>query len=269
MSNEPAEEIVEHEIKATVLNMKTAHMRPNKLRKHVCKQIKETNWTQYQRVLDRLVKDGSLKTKEMDGEHVILSLGKIAGKGTKVTKASKATKATKVVPASPLQKQKAMTHEMEVPFDIILYLSRKGRRKQTNIETNTKTELSFDAETVKAMLSHVTSRDQNSTITITNMWSFDEGSDEKEAKKKAKKQVDAAIACISRMIISFQDNPDHFIRQKAGGTFAEQAETKQRKLEIAKKRRKKSNHDDGDEDTASEADDGSKKKKTKRQRKFY
>ena len=267
MSNEPAEEVVEHEIKATVLNMKTAHMRPNKLRKHVCKQIKQTNWTQYQRVLDRLVKDGSLKTKEMDGEHVILSLGKIGAKGTKATKASKAVHVPAL--ASPLQKQKVMTHDMEVPFDIILYLSRKGRRKQTNIETNTKTELSFDAKTVKAMLSHVTSRDQNSTITITNMWSFEEGSDEKEAKKKAKKQVDAAIACISRMIISFQDNPDHFIRQKAGGTFAEQAETKQRKLEIAKKRRKKSSNDDGDEDAASEVDDASKKKKTKRQRKFY
>jgi len=264
MSKEPAEEVGEHEIKTTVLNMKTAHMRPNKLRKHVCKQIKETNWTQYQRVLDRLVKDGSLKTKEVDGEHVILSLGKIGAKGTKATKASK------VVPALalPPQKQKAMTHDMEVPFDIILYLSRKGRRKQTNIETNTKTELSFDAKTVKAMLSHVSSREQNSTITITNMWS-EEDSDEKEAKKKAKKQVDAAIACISRMIISFQDNPDHFIRQKAGGTFAEQAETKQRKLEIAKKRRKKSGNDDGDEDAASEVDDASKKKKTKRQRKFY
>mmetsp|Transcript_14100 Transcript_14100/g.21139 ORF Transcript_14100/g.21139 Transcript_14100/m.21139 type:complete len:255 (+) Transcript_14100:89-853(+) len=254
MSNEPAEAVVEHEIKATVASMKTPHMRPNKLRKHVCKQIKETNWTQYQRVLDKLVQDGSLQTKEVDGEQVILSLGK-------------ATKASKDVSASPLQKQKVMTHEMEVPFDIILYLTRKGRRKQTNIETNTKTELSFDAETVKAMLSHVSSRDQNSTITITNMWSFDEGSDEKEAKKKAKKQVDAAIACISRMIISFQDNPDHFTRKKAGGTFAEQAETKQRKLEIAKKRRKKSSNDDKDEAAASEGDEASKKKK--RQRKFY
>lgn len=257
MSKEPSDEIVEHEIKAVVANMKTAHMRPNKLRKIVCKQIKETNWTQYQRIIDRLIQDKSLQTKEVDREHVILSLRV----GENVDKKTIA----KVV--SPLKNQKVMTHEMEVPYDIILYLTRKGRRKQKNIEANTKTELSFDDDTIKAMRSHVSSRDETSKITITKQWNADDGSDEKEAKGKAKNQVHAANGCVSRMILSFQDNPDHFTRKKAGGTFAEQDEAKQRKLEIAKKRKKNSSTDDNSSAIVAETDEVPKKKK--RNRKFY
>jgi hypothetical protein len=258
MSNEPSDEIVEHDIKAVVANMKTAHMRPNKLRKIVCKQIKDTNWTQYQRVIDGLIQDKSLQTKKVDGESVVLSL-RVGGSADKKTVA-------KV--QSPLKNQKIMTHEMEVPYDIILYLTRKGRRKQTNIEDNTKTALSFDADTMKAMRSHVSSRDETSKNTITKQWNSDDGSDEKEAKGTAKKQVHAANGCISRMILSFQDNPDHFTRKKAGGTFAEQDEAKQRKLDIAKKRKKHSSTDATDVSAdVVEGDEAPKKKK--RKRKFY
>jgi hypothetical protein len=47
------------------------------------------------------------------------------------------------------------------------------------------------------------------------------------------------------MIQSFEKNPDHFVPPKAGGTFAEQAEAKQRKAETAqmKKKKKLSNGD--------------------------
>lgn len=72
MSIEPSDDDIKNEIVSNVASMQV-HMRTNKLRKIICKKISGTKWTQYQRVLDALIKDGSLKTQEVDGESLILS----------------------------------------------------------------------------------------------------------------------------------------------------------------------------------------------------
>ncbi len=73
MSVEPSDEEIKNGIISNVASMQV-HMRTNKLRKIICKKISGTKWTQYQKVLDSLIKDGSLKTQEVDGESLILSL---------------------------------------------------------------------------------------------------------------------------------------------------------------------------------------------------
>jgi hypothetical protein len=78
------------------------------------------------------------------------------------------------------------------------------------------------------------------------------------------------------MIQSFEKNPDHFVPPKAGGTFAEQAEAKQRKAETAqmKKKKKSSNGNkrknlSTTNDSSSKIDENENDIKTKKVRRKY
>jgi len=245
MSAEPSDEIVKNEILSTVTASMQAHMRPNKLRKLICKQVNGTNWTQYQRVLDKLIKKGSLSTQAVGGEEVILSLNANA--------------------APAPEKQDApnvITADVEVPFEIILHLTKKGHQKQKNVELNTKTKITFDAETKKALRTHL-SDVKTGSLTISRSWSWipDDELNEKEAKEAAEKQLNAAKIMISQMVKAFEKNPDRFVIAKAGGTFAEQDEAKKRKLEATRRgpQHKKNSQNEDAVDEAAE----------KKHRRFY
>lgn len=124
---------------------------------------------------------------------------------------------------------------------------------------NTKTKMTFDADTNQAMWNNL-SNVKKSTLTFTKTWSPDESIDEKEAKEVAMKQMKAAKFMISQMLKSFKENPDHFEVKKAGGTLAEQDEAKKRKIEATKKHQKKKK---------SQTEDGKANDASKKQRKFY
>lgn len=227
MSSEPEDKTVEIEIKHALASIKVKNIRPNKLRKIVCKKVKGTNWTQYQRVIDAMIKNGSVSTLEENGEVVIDKI--------------KDGEVELPPPPSTQQSKNVKTLQIEVPFAIISYLTRKGSRKKKNIETNTKTTISFDEETIKALRS--TSNEfavEKSKVTITKTWDTDTD-DDKEVKEKAKALLKTAKLHISKMKKSYKENPDHFAAKKAGGTFAEQDEAKKRKLEATKNSKNKYN----------------------------
>jgi hypothetical protein len=242
MSAEPSDEIVKNAIVSTVTASMQAHMRPNKLRKLICKQVSGTNWTHYQKVLDGLIKDGSLSTQEVDGEQVILSLNDNAA------------------PAPPKQdKPNVISVDIDVPFEIILHLTKKGHQKQKNVELNTKTKITFNAETQKALRENQ-SDVKTASLTIKRSWSSNDGTDEKEAKEAAEKQMRAAKRLISQMVNAFKENPERFVVKKAGGTIAEQEVANKRNLVVAKHHgQKKSRNEDAVNDDSKE----------KKQRKFY
>lgn len=220
--------------------MDVKHMRPNKLRKIICKQT-NCSWTQYQTVLDALISDRAVKTKHVEGEDVILS----SSDGKKASVKAK------------------MTEEMTIPIEVILHLTRKGQKKKKNIELNSKTKITFDEPTNRIVKTKDIMGVEKGTLIITKFWEPDvhnEGEEKEEAKKVAKKQFKAAKFFIKSMVKSFKENPEHFAPKKAGGTFAEQAEAKKVKEELTKRRRNRQ--------ADYEAGTGSERKK-KKERKFY
>lgn len=250
MSSETADEIIENEIKANLASI-DQRVRPNKLRKLICKKVKGTNWTQYQRVLDSMIEKGIIQTKKDDGE-------------TKIQPLKKDTIAASSAPRAA--KSEMISTEMEVPFAIIKYISRKGAKKRKNIENNTKTTILYDDETTTA-LKRNSSGVETSILTITKTLQVsDQGEDKKKLKRQAKTQVKYAKLFISKMINSYKENPDHFATVQSGGTLEEQAEAKKRKLDAAKNAKKKKHKKIGQN---VEENDAVIKSKKKKQRKFY
>ncbi len=267
-SAEVSDGVVKKSLLANISSMKVPHMRPNKLRKVLCKATNCT-WTQYQNILDGMIKDGTIETRMVEGEMVILSSGgvgnttsNIAGVGSSDDQDAKAS-----------AKLETISEEMTIPIEIILHLTRKGHKKQKNIETNTKTKITYDAETTRITKTKQPNGVKTGTLIITKTWDptfipptkgdepkLDTKDAKKEAKKVSKKQFKAAKFFIQGMVKSYEENPEHFAPKKAGGTFAEQDEAKKMKEELSKRRRKKNASD--------VKTDGSEKKK-KKQRKFY
>mmetsp|Transcript_23356 Transcript_23356/g.35517 ORF Transcript_23356/g.35517 Transcript_23356/m.35517 type:complete len:253 (-) Transcript_23356:56-814(-) len=248
--DDPSDSSVKDAIISSVGSMDVKHMRPNKLRKIMCKQT-NCSWTQYQTVLDELISDGAVKTKHVEGEAIDVILSNSDGKKAAV--------------------KSKMTEEMTIPIEVILHLTRKGQRKKKNIELNSKTKITFDEPTSRIVKTKDITGVKKGTLTITKFWEPDadadadahtEGEEKEEAKKVAKKQFKAAKFFIKSMVKSFKENPDHFAQKKAGGTFAEQAEAKKVREELTKRRR--NTHAD---DEAAGTAGGEKKKK--KERKYY
>ena len=165
----------------------------------------------------------AIRTSEVDGDLVIHPLsGELA-----VASHSDAKKPpTETVTATANNKileqnQKIETVQMKVPFAIIKYISRKGSKKRKNIELNTKTQITFDVDTTRALRSGTSSVIESSTVTITKTWKRDDEVDEKESQEKAKSLLKTAKYHISKMVKAYKENPDHFAAKKAGGTFAD------------------------------------------------
>lgn len=252
---EVSNDVVKDSILSNISSMKVPYMRPNKLRKILCKETNCT-WTQYQNILDGLIGDGTVKTNKIEGDLVILSSSSATGKKSEPQSAAK---------TPPNTTSETISEEMIIPIEVIFHLTRKGHKKQKNIETNTKTKITYDSQTTRITKSKQADGVKNGTLIITKSWNplqadpdVDEKEAKKEAKKIAKKQFKAAKFFIQGMVKSFKENPEHFAPKKAGGTFAEQDEAKKIKQEMSKRR--KNNRGD--------MESGEKKKK-KKPRKFY
>lgn len=239
MSQEPSDDLIGETILEQLLALET-NVKPNKLRKIVCKIISSTNWTQFQRVLDKLIDTGKIKLKGREQAEQVLILSTEKKKNSHNTHE---------------QSKRSLNDLMEVPIAIVSNLLRKGKKKQKNIETNTKTRLTFDKDAILAVRKNDFVSKKKTNIQISSEILDDD-------EEIAKKHVKAAKLMIRKMVQAFQENPDYFVR-KAGGTFAEQDEAKKRKAEVIQKLQQKKNN------ANAENDDIVPKQSGKKKRKFY
>ena len=171
-------------------------LRPNKLRKIVLRQHAGT-WTEFQTALDALM-DRLETQKNEQGELVIR---------TKFN-------------AAPAKEEEidVLKVEMELPKPVVQHLTRKGRRKQKNIEQTTKV-------TIQGL-------ENQSSSTITIVKTVHDKSDE----SKAQHQLQAAVRLITNMVEGYRQHPERFETKRGGGTLEEQALAKQIRQEFSKKR---------------------------------
>ena len=242
--------MAEQRIKEELAKLTTVdHIRPNKLRKLVCKNGC-VNWTEFQETLDKLIGRNEVQTEKQNGEVVIL----VSNTGDGASPAE-----VKDCPKQELQKQrKEIT--MEIPLAVAQHLTRKGRRKQKNIEETCKSKLVFSG------VDNANSPTDNVTLQIINEYGARDDSTEEESKHSATKQLKAAKVCIGNMVSSFREHPDRYTVKKAGGTLAEQEKAKKirergAKLRAGKHQQKRGSAAKGDGDAAPA--------KSKKKRKYY
>ena len=239
--------MAEQRIKEAVANLTTVdHIRPNKLRKVVCKNG-DVDWTEFQEALDAMIERNELQTEKLSGEVVIL-----------VSNNGGCTDKKNIGAVENKKKRKEFT--MEIPLAVAQHLTRKGKRKQKNIEQTCKSKLLLSG------MDDAKSPRDNVTLQIINEYGAEDGLTEDESKQKASKQIKAAKVLVGNMVTSFRDHPDRFTTKMAGGTLDEQAKAKKirekgAKLRAEKQQKRGAAAGDGN------ADDIPNKKKKKR--KFY
>jgi len=239
MGSEPRDEIVKAEIISTIDKMDTVSIRPNKLRKVICKKVDGTNWTQYQRVLDSILEEKILKTKAVDGELMILP------------SRANCQSQTENLEEKNSSDVKKKTEVMSVPLAIIRHLVKKGHKKQNNIEKNSKSKIRFSKESMVAIRTKDFNPADQAELTITKYYGDDE--------ELATKQLKNALLMVNKMVKAYNDSPDHFHQTDAGGTLKHQEEVKKRKFEAEKKRGRKTKNEENSESTIGK----------KRNRKYY
>ena len=239
--------MAEQRIKEAIANLTTVdHIRPNKLRKVVCKNG-DVDWTEFQEALDAMIERNELQTEKLSGEVVIL----VSNNGACTDKKNFGAVENK-------KKRKEFT--IEIPLAVAQHLTRKGKRKQKNIEQTCKSKLLLSG------MDDAKSPRDNVTLQIINEYGAEDGLTEDESKQKASKQIKAAKVLVGNMVTSFRDHPDRFTTKMAGGTLDEQAKAKKirekgAKLRAEKQQKRGAAAGDGN------ADDIPNKKKKKR--KFY
>ena len=236
------EAMAEQRIKEELAKLTTVdHVRPNKLRKLVCKEG-GVNWTEFQETLDKLIERNEVQTGKQNGEVVILVSANIGDGAT--------SPGMKDDSKQELQKQRKEV-TMKIPLAVAQHLTRKGRRKQKNIEQTCKSRLVFSG------VDEAKSPRDNVTLQIIN---------EAESEERATKQLKAAKVCIGNMVSSFREHPDRFTVKKAGGTLAEQEKAKKIRERGAKVRAEKHQQKRG---SAAKGDDDAAPAKKKKKRKYY
>lgn len=215
----PSDALVRQAVLAGVAALTTAHVRPNKLRKIVCQRVPGTDWNQYRRIVDALVAQGSLRTRTVDQERVLLSNDGALASAPSSSSPTEEEEETR---------QPVLTEILEVPFAIILHLTKKGHRKKKNVEVNTKTKVVFDDDTNEALWSNKSVEEvERGGILMISKTVVDE-----EHREQAEKQLKAAKHMVSQMVKAFRDNPERFVVARAGGgTLAEQKAERKRKTE--------------------------------------
>ena len=255
----PSDQDVHSGITSALARLTTVeHIRPNKLRKTVCKETGAT-WTQFQTCLKDMIERGQLKTSKVNNEEVVLVENSMSAPEEETDSKEKADQ----------RRYKNITKELtlEIPLAVAHHLTRKGRRKQKNIEQATKTKLTMtgleDAKKHGDMVS----------LKVNQEYQIDtfEGDDAiNEAKGKASKQLKAAKLLVENMIKSYQAHPDRYTAKKCGGTFAEQEKAKQLKDEGAKRFAEKHKRSvDTDEKNNDAEGKEARKQKKKKKRKFF
>lgn len=266
---EPDDHKVEHVILSTVANLEKP-VRPNKLRKIICNQVKGCNWTQYQRILDSMINEKkSIYTCFINNEEMISPKQKndsisssliIEDDNTNSKNEDSNVNSTTGItsPQSNRIQPDIISTEIKVPLAIVYHLVRKGKKKQKSLEENTKTKFTFNNESLTAVKKKSFDSNEICSLTIS---SLHDDVDEISAKKHVK----TAKLLLSKMVKSFELNPDHFNPRQAGGTFKEQDEAKKRKLEarqkVISKKRDNVDNDSGNDNEATV--------KKKRKKKFY
>jgi hypothetical protein len=145
------------------------------------------------------------------------------------------------------------------------HLTRKGRRKQKNIESTTKTKLVVSGTEQAKKPNDLVKLD---IIKEYAAASTEVGDEAAETEETGIKHLNAARIHVENMIKSYKAHPDRFTAKKDGGTFAEQKKAKKLKVEGAKRRAEKHQH--LDKLAAADVDgDGKTPAKKKKQRKFY
>lgn len=226
----PNDDVVKKAI-ISIMKKMDDKVRPNKLRKIICKEVNDTDWNQFRRVLDTMIEKNILHTEGRDGDVFVL-----LGQEDKLRNVE-----TSVV--SSTHNAEDETAVIEVPQALIFHLVAKGRKKQKNIELNTKTKISFDKSVFNK--EEATNFDKKMNLTITKYLPREYvDKSQTEVRDTAKKHVKTARLMITKMIEAYKKNPDHFQPNKSGGTLAEQDEAKIKKLEAPKGKRKTKKSDD-------------------------
>ena len=243
--------MAEQRIKEALANLTTVdHIRPNKLRKVVCKNG-DVNWTEFQEGLDAMIERNALQTESRNGEVVILVSNNGGGNEKKTAGDS----------SDGLEKKMRKEIKMEIPLAVAQHLTRKGKRKQKNIEQTCKSKL------ILSGIDDAKSPRDNVALQIVNEYGAEDGLTEEESKQKSSKQLKAAKVLVSNMIKSFREHPDRFTTKMAGGTLDEQAKAKKIREKGAKIRAEKQQQKRGTAAGSGDADGAPNKKKKKR--KFY
>ncbi len=239
---EPDDHKVEHAILITVANYLEKPVRPNKLRKIICNQVKGCNWTQYQRILESMINEKkSIYTCLINNEEMISPQQKNDSiSSSLITDENSVTRHTAnqdshvnsttgiTSPQSNKNESNIISTEIKVPLAIVYHLVRKGKKKQKSLEENTKTKFIFSNETLVAVKKKGFDSNEMCSFTISSLHG-----DVDEIT--ANKHVKTANILLSKMVKSFELNPGHFNPRQAGGTFKEQEEAKKRKLEARQK----------------------------------
>ena len=219
VASEPHDSIVERCILTSLAKLKVK-TRSNKLRKIVCRDISDTSWTQFQRVLDTMIAKHEINTENVGGDIMISSKQGFDADNTKQVLHT--------------EKDSEFTTVLEVPCAVFGHLTSKGRKKQKNIEENTRTKISYESH--PSVAKRKDALDENVSLTISKPWRKSEGKQNEE--EKAKSHLQTAKLMILKMVDAYKKNPEHFQDRKAGGTMAEQEESKRKRLLSARKRGK-------------------------------
>ena len=211
-------------------------IRPNKLRKMICKQIPTATWTQFAECLETVLKDGENSFQMDEKNENIVAIG-TTGSGSS-SAAAAAHESTQQQHLS--QKEKVIaTKNVQVPRAIALHLNRKGGQKKRNLETNSKTKLTIHGI---GRASEGLPLDELVTVQITRYSLLDSGSTDDESEL-AKKHIKTAKLLLEKMAHSYKKHPDHFGPKKAGGTLEEQEQQKQL-IATLQQRKKHNKHKD-------------------------
>jgi hypothetical protein len=261
------------------LTRATEPLRPNRVRKWVCNDLaKGATWSQFATCLDDLLTSNTLSwakqekqsTYDANGTKEPRSLQPLPGGGGGDKKDDNNTNSSKQEASSNKNPQAAHSVEMEIPFVLTRYLTRKHKKKQINIETATKTKLTIpkppkqQPKESKEPKQGDDDADADDALRLVKI-----RISSSDATDDGIKHCKAAKYLIHKMLRSFEEHPERFQpKEIGGGTFAEQAEAKARKEE----QRKQTSKDHPNKNviaTTATAGSEDQKEKTPKRRKFY
>ena len=269
MSKNDTSSVDDQQVQAAILSniakQQVDYVRPNKLRKLICRQVEGATWTQFKACLENLVKDGKVvMEKNSSGEDQIVAKG-----GTKQQQ-QQPTDTTEEDIHSPATNNVVLkTKNVKVPRAIALHLVRRGGLKKTNIEQNTKTKLTvhgIGATSEGLPLSDMV------TVQIIRERLDHNPTAEQEELMLAEKHVKTAQLLLQKMADSYKKFPDRFAPKKAGGTFEEQEQyAKEQQARAVANNSKHKKFNNNDKKDPAQIPHGAKSHSTKRKKKekFY
>mmetsp|Transcript_13800 Transcript_13800/g.20950 ORF Transcript_13800/g.20950 Transcript_13800/m.20950 type:complete len:332 (+) Transcript_13800:88-1083(+) len=163
------EMIIRREI-LQIMSKMDSNVRPNKLRKIVCKNVSGATWTQFQNVLDTMVNVNTSASTSAEGKAIGGGGGVLGGSGGDKDKVLQTIMVDNELMICPIRsstsssstksdespsdnndkvKKNSITMDIDVPLAIVFHLTKKGRSKQKSLEQNSKTQLQFSKEAVR------------------------------------------------------------------------------------------------------------------------